>query len=191
MRSAALWVVLCCINPARLQATELFQSAMEASAEDSYQLTLLHPTNIELPPVSLSELTGDRFQSVTHFYQGSATASQGRLLVSAPMNIPDLPAFVRREIPFLWRLRAPLGRSITQLPLTLEWESSGALSATDNGPLNGNHARPVLRPWIQQQRVDEQGRVIVEGGIYIDFPTKLLQGNTRYQGRVLMTIEEF
>lgn len=169
------------------QTSEFFAPAFQDSAQQSYQLSLLRAATVELAPLSVFELAPSRAEKLTASYQGNASNHAGALVVNFVLNTPDLPAYVRREIPALWRLVIPADFRRQELPLEFQWEKvPGAESQRGAGPLT----EPVISPWIHREERDEQGRMVIEGGVYLDIPVASLQ-NQRYSGRILILGKEF
>ncbi|MCG8465220.1 MAG: hypothetical protein MI750_10275 [Xanthomonadales bacterium] len=178
---------MCWLSTATPQNSELFTPAFQETARSGgYQLTLLNAPIVRLSPISAFELVADRTQTITTGYQGQAIASAGALRVRLPMDIPELPAFIRREIPALWRITVPSNQFSDELPLSLEWEH-----ISDNQAVRGAgpDLAPKVHPWAHTRSLDEQGRLVIEGGVFIDIPVQSLHRN-HYTGRVHIVLDE-
>lgn len=164
------------------------QIGQQAEAQ-TVQLLLLDQPRLRLPAVSTLELAGAPEQRL-----GTMTASaqvQGRgLSVQGQLNIPQLTPFIYRDIPMLWELRIPPGRSFgrSSEPVTVSWQSAMANARLAPG------AQVRVTPWVQQRRVERDGWQVIAGGVRLQIPVELLEAaasDGSLRGRLLIDYLNF
>ena len=183
-----------CSKPVCAQSDSAFfdsgsgQIGQNAEAQ-TVQLLLLDQPRLRLPAVSTLELAGAPEQRL-----GAMTASakvQGRgLSVQGQMNIPQLTPYIYRDIPMLWELRIPPGRSFSHStePVTVSWQS-----AMPSGRLAPG-AQVRATPWVQQRREERDGWQVIAGGVRLQVPVELLEAaasDGSLRGRLLIDYLNF
>jgi hypothetical protein len=168
-------------------SSELYTPAFQNSTQPSHQLSLLNSSIIELTSISVFELSPSRAESVSTSYQGFASTQSGSLVVDMTMTVPDLPVYVRREVPALWRLVMPAGVRQQDLPLEFQWEMVPDVKSQRGAE---SFVEPLIHPWIHREERDDQGMLIIEGGVFLDIPVDSLQNQT-LSGRILILSREF
>lgn len=164
------------------------QIGQQAEAQ-AVQLLLLDQPRLRLPAVSTLELAGAPEQRLGAMTASAQVLGRG-LNVQGQLNIPQLTPFIYRDIPMLWELRIPPGRSFSHSsePVTVSWQSAMANDRLAPG------AQVRVTPWVQQRRVERGGWQVIAGGVRLQIPVELLEAaasDGSLRGRLLIDYLNF